>query len=270
MHWSSAWHAALLNDLPHLATALGFYLAFAAIESLYPIEANHTRAGRGRNIILTCVSIGAGLATTISFTQWVPAKPLLVMSGGPLTSVAVCLASMLLTDFFYYWYHRAQHSFGLLWPLHELHHSDSELNVTTAMRAFWLERPLQMIFIALPTLACLRVDRLGATIASFTLTAWLLFAHANIRIQLGVFNPLVCGPQLHRIHHSILLKHQNKNFAQFFPLFDIVFGTYYRPSRDEFPPTGTKTLASNVAFTEALLGPFATWSGLRRPAVSSE
>jgi len=30
----------------------------------------------------------------------------------------------------------------------------------------------------------------------------------------------------------------DKNFAAFFPVIDILFGTYYRPRRDEYPRTG--------------------------------
>jgi hypothetical protein len=31
-----------------------------------------------------------------------------------------------------------------------------------------------------------------------------------------------------------------KNFVAFFPIWDILFGTYYHPARDEFPPTGVE------------------------------
>jgi len=45
-------------------------------------------------------------------------------------------------------------------------------------------------------------------------------------------------PQVHRIHHSVERQHQDKNFADALPIFDIVFGTYVKPTRDEFPTTG--------------------------------
>jgi sterol desaturase/sphingolipid hydroxylase (fatty acid hydroxylase superfamily) len=51
---------------------------------------------------------------------------------------------------------------------------------------------------------------------------------------------LWCGPQIHRIHHSVLPQHRDKNYAVWFPLWDVLFGTYYHPARDEFPPTGVK------------------------------
>jgi sterol desaturase/sphingolipid hydroxylase (fatty acid hydroxylase superfamily) len=35
-----------------------------------------------------------------------------------------------------------------------------------------------------------------------------------------------------------LPEHQDKNFADALPIFDIIFGTYHRPALDEFPHTG--------------------------------
>ncbi len=67
---------------------------------------------------------------------------------------------------------------------------------------------------------------------------WGYFNHANIRLNLGVLTPVISGPQWHRIHHSIRPEHRNRNFATFFPVIDIIFGTYYRPAPDEYPETG--------------------------------
>ena len=44
--------------------------------------------------------------------------------------------------------------------------------------------------------------------------------------------------QVHRIHHSTDPQHYNRNFADALPIFDILFGTFHCPARDEFPPTG--------------------------------
>merc|ERR1711910_16542 len=34
----------------------------------------------------------------------------------------------------YYWFHRASHEVGLLWAVHQVHHSSEEFNLTTAFR----------------------------------------------------------------------------------------------------------------------------------------
>ena len=56
-----------------------------------------------------------------------------------------------------------------------------------------------------------------------------------------MFDPFFVGPQYHRMHHSLQTQHLDKNFALFFPLRDIFFGTYYRPKKGEFPSTGWTT-----------------------------
>lgn len=73
---------------------------------------------------------------------------------------------------------------------------------------------------------------------------------------------MIAGPQVHRIHHSNLLEHQGKNLAQFFPIFDILFGTYYHPGYNEFPGTGLSEKISNESVTEVLIKPFIIWAKL--------
>jgi sterol desaturase/sphingolipid hydroxylase (fatty acid hydroxylase superfamily) len=94
---------------------------------------------------------------------------------------------------------------------------------------------------------------------------WPFFIHVNLRLDFGWFTPVLAGPQYHRIHHSIREEHWNRNYAAFFPIWDIVFGTAWLPRRGEFPPTGLKR-GEPAGVGEALAGPFIDWRRmLRRP-----
>ena len=73
----------------------------------------------------------------------------------------------------------------------------------------------------------------------FVLAASLVH-HSGIRVQLPWPDKILVTPQVHRIHHSIETKHYSRNFADVLPIFDAVFGTYHRPGKDEFPPTGAR------------------------------
>ena len=42
----------------------------------------------------------------------------------------------------------------------------------------------------------------------------------------------------HRIHHSVEDVHHNKNYAAFFPVWDILFGSVHFPKNNEFPEVG--------------------------------
>jgi sterol desaturase/sphingolipid hydroxylase (fatty acid hydroxylase superfamily) len=183
-----------------------------------------------------------GLPTPLTMSAFIP------------TAIGT-FCSILVGDFIFYWYHRAQHSFPFLWSIHELHHADTELNATTSLRTYFLENILQTIIIAFPLIYIFGNSR-DVVVLTVILTTLLFFTHANLRLSMGIFTKVLTGPQLHRIHHSIEKQHQDKNFAQFFPLFDILFGTYYHPHKDEFPKTGAPHLRSDAPITETLLRPW--------------
>jgi sterol desaturase/sphingolipid hydroxylase (fatty acid hydroxylase superfamily) len=141
-------------------------------------------------------------------------------------------------DFFQYWFHRWQHESSALWPTHRLHHSDSAVNTTTALRRSILELLLIFVFILVPTVIVAGVDVTAAPIAFAIFYGWGFFNHANIRLSLGPLTPAFSGPQWHRLHHGLDADCRDRNYAAYFPIIDIVFGTYRGPHKDECPATG--------------------------------
>ena len=77
--------------------------------------------------------------------------------------------------------------------------------------------------------------------------------HSNFRLQYGKASVLFISPQTHRIHHSRLPQHLDKNFCAHWPIWDILFGTYFAPARDEFPPTGVDGEREIQSLGEALI-----------------
>jgi sterol desaturase/sphingolipid hydroxylase (fatty acid hydroxylase superfamily) len=121
-----------------------------------------------------------------------------------------------------YLFHRAQHRIPLLWAMHSLHHSDPAVNISTAPRHFCLLFKANAVVVGLYT--------------SFGFYNYVL--HMNVRIGFGRWSACLNSPQFHRLHHSALPEHHDCNFNQFFPVFDVLCGTYRRPRHDEYPPTG--------------------------------
>lgn len=186
-----------------------------------------------------------------------------VYSNDSIKEIAIyTIQFLLLQDLLFYLYHRAQHSWKWLWPVHEMHHSDNELNVSTSYRIHWLESAFQYVVIIYPILMILGVHIEGILSTAIVATALLLFSHSNLKVHLGAIGFLIVGPQYHRIHHSIQDKHQAKNLAQFFPLFDWLGGTYYHPAPREYPPTGTKSLSPDTPFWTVINKPFRRWMGV--------
>lgn len=140
-------------------------------------------------------------------------------------------------DLYKYTFHRLQHAVPFLWAMHSFHHSANGITFITGGRHFWLERVLSDAF--LPIMAVLfRIPPDMAIAAAFIFFLPDACAHLNVRIPLGRFVTWINNPQWHRIHHSVQIEHRDKNFAAFFPLLDILFGTAWVPKPGEYPATG--------------------------------
>ncbi len=254
------WYQLFTADYAGVGYILSLYLLLGIFEVNYPADKQQRLHGRLTNLVVAGLFLGLGIWLTKRLLQPLGLHPRQAPDRGILFSIALVMAYAFAQDIIFYWYHRSQHKFDLLWPIHELHHTDTELNATTSLRSFWLEKPLQTALIGVPMLFIVGMDTRASLITPVALRAWLFFAHANLRVRLGLLTPLLCGPQVHRIHHSNLPEHHNKNFAQFFPCIDILFGTYHAPGRDEFPATGLNQRTAPASLGEIIIGPFQPWS----------
>ena len=98
-----------------------------------------------------------------------------------------------------------------------------------------------------------------AVAAFIMFSLWGFVIHMNVRVGLGPLTPVITGPQWHRIHHSARAEQADKNFANFFPFIDMLFGTYYRPAPGGFPPTGLISGDTDSVLRGATVGPFVAW-----------
>lgn len=165
----------------------------------------------------------------------------------------------LIVDFFYYWIHRFQHTNSFLWEQHKFHHSEVSLNVTSTRRVHWLEEPLILFLLVLPMNVLFHIEPIKAGFLTFIEILWLQFIHANLRLGAGNLSTIIVSPQYHRIHHSYQPEHIDKNYALFFPILDIIFGSYYHPQKGEFPPTGLTTEETHNNLWVATILPFQGW-----------
>ena len=181
----------------------------------------------------------------------------------------------LIWDTWQYWVHRLQHTNKILWSTHAFHHSEIALNATTHSRTHAFSHILFLI-LYIPLLLILGSLSPHWIVALLMFRFWGYFNHANIRLNLGLLTPVISGPQWHRIHHSILPEHQDKNFATFFPFLDILFGTYFRPGPNEYPETGLASGKQVKFIKDATIQPvldwiqmFSNWQVRRKASTSS-
>ena len=176
------------------------------------------------------------------------------------------LISTFIADFFFYWFHRTLHHNRVLWQAHLLHHSDEHMNIMTAHRGHFTETLLSPLFIALPMAVLFELPPVTIGVLSLVPYAYLFFVHANLNVGFGPLWWLLISPNYHRIHHSIEPRHRDKNFTNWFPVWDIVFGTLYLPEKGECPATGVDGVEIRT-LPQAFLLPFVNWYRmLVRPA----
>lgn len=177
------------------------------------------------------------------------------------------LATLLYTvvyDFFHYWAHRAQHEFAPFWLFHRVHHNDPAMDASTSVRHSLGAGVIGTVLAHFPTYLLCGGGLLPFAGSVALFWVWFFFSHANLRLPLGRLGWVIVGPQLHRLHHGRSEAYHNRNYAQFFPFYDWLFGTLRMPVGDEWPATGVEgDDLPRSAFSQVFL----PW---RRPASASE
>ncbi|MEJ2373860.1 MAG: sterol desaturase family protein [Pseudolabrys sp.] len=138
------------------------------------------------------------------------------------------IASVVIFDLAIYLQHVLFHAVPALWRLHRMHHADLEFDVSTGLRFHPIEILLSML-IKFAVVAAIGAPAVSVLIFEVLLNATSMFNHGNVRIPAGidrVLRWLVVTPDMHRVHHSILVRETNSNFGFNLPWWDRLFGTY--------------------------------------------
>ncbi|OYW22593.1 MAG: sterol desaturase [Sphingomonas sp. 12-62-6] len=141
--------------------------------------------------------------------------------------VEIVLAIMLL-DLVIYGQHVAFHSVPWLWRVHRMHHSDPEIDVTTALRFHPVEIILSLAIKGV-AIAAIGASPLAVLIFEIVLNATAMFNHSNIALPLwldALLRRVLVAPDMHRVHHSVGRAETNSNFGFNLPWWDWLFGTY--------------------------------------------
>lgn len=233
-------------------------IPFIVLEQIRPVGKRPQIRDYGLNVLIALSTVLLSLPLGILAGLWssqlrahLPWEPLsftfdsigtIPVIGSSLEILAMIFVPLVLHDLWYYWAHRLEHKVPFLWEFHKLHHSDENMNTSTWARDHFLQETWVAFFPAftLGLIFDLSLAEAGkaAVYSNLFLTAMSMFYHSAIRVQLPWLDRILVTPQVHRIHHSISAEHYNTNFADALPVFDILFGTYRSPVRNEFPATG--------------------------------
>src|SRR5438477_457767 len=73
------------------------------------------------------------------------------------------------------------------------------------------------------------VTKALAVIAVVIVALYAIGLHANVRWTFGPLRYMLASPTFHRWHHTSEDAGLDKNFAGLFPIWDLMFGTFYLP-----------------------------------------
>jgi sterol desaturase/sphingolipid hydroxylase (fatty acid hydroxylase superfamily) len=144
------------------------------------------------------------------------------------------VAGVVLFDFFIYIQHVLFHHVPILWRLHGVHHTDLDFDVTTAIRFHPVEIALSM-GIKLGLVYLFGPPALSVILFEIILNSTAIFSHSNLRLPLwldGVLRLVIVTPDMHRVHHSVIIAERNSNFGFNLSIWDRLLGTY-RPQPEK-------------------------------------
>ena len=138
--------------------------------------------------------------------------------------------AFLLLDFAIYLQHVMSHALPVFWRLHQVHHADLDVDITTGTRFHPIEIIVSMIWKTM-LVAALGASPWVVVVFEAVLNGFAVFTHGNIRLP-GWFDHtlryLVCTPDMHRIHHSVIPSETDSNYGFFLSVWDRLCGTMRR------------------------------------------
>ena len=221
-----------------LVTGLSFFLL---IESLAPLFRYNYHKGKHAaiNITFTLITLvinlfGATLiVTTVNFTNKNQFGILQMIDIPVIFYIIIGLALM---DLIGAWLiHFLEHKVRWMWRFHIIHHSDTNVDVTSGLRHHPGENIMRLVF---TTLAVLVVGpAFGLVMLYQTLSAFFAhLSHANIQMPKTidhVLSLIIVTPNFHKVHHHYVQPYTDTNYGNIFSFWDHIFGTaFYEKKMD--------------------------------------
>jgi sterol desaturase/sphingolipid hydroxylase (fatty acid hydroxylase superfamily) len=132
------------------------------------------------------------------------------------------IIAFMLLDYTNYWWHILNHKIPILWRFHFVHHTDIDLDITTAIRFHAGEMVGSVFYRGLAVLVT-GASPMMVLIYEICFEAGTQFHHSNWRLPFGFekfINTFIVTPRMHGIHHSIIRKETDSNYSVIFSFWD--------------------------------------------------
>ncbi|MCB1507271.1 MAG: sterol desaturase family protein [Hyphomicrobiaceae bacterium] len=233
-----------MADLSEAAVRLiafaGIFAAMALGERLIPRRAAHPARGArwftnlGMLIVDSLVLRVVFPAAAVGVALYAQMRGIGLFNALEIAPIIAGAVSVVVLDLAIWAAHVASHKWPWLWRVHKVHHSDVDLDVTSALRFHPVEILISMAWKGVVVLA-LGAPPLAVLVFEIILNGAAMFNHANLRLPLSldrVLRYVVVTPDMHRIHHSVHMRETDSNYGFNLAIWDRLFGTYTEEPQD--------------------------------------
>lgn len=151
--------------------------------------------------------------------NWLPVMPLWIYA----------ILGLLLLDLIGAWFiHWLEHKVKWMWRFHIIHHSDMQVDTTTANRHHPGESVFRFVF---TTVAVIITGAPMWIVMMYQSISVLLsqFNHANITLPPTlnkILSWVIVTPDMHHVHHHYIQPYTDSNYGNIFSIWDRLFGTF--------------------------------------------
>lgn len=229
------WLAA--NPLVYFAAFWGILISAAFVELASSIRLPRTETSPRLRVnfgfgLMTMVLFSLPLLTEVGLAQLAAANGWGLLNRFGLPLFWQVWLSFLIYDFCSYSIHRLAHHYPLLWRLHRVHHSDSDLDLSTFFRAHPLD-VIVILAVRLALIAALGIHPAAVVLFGLAKQVTMALGHAAVapRPRLSrLFGLLFVTPAWHATHHSAERAQTDSNYGEVLSIWDRLFGSVGQPS----------------------------------------
>lgn len=186
----------------------------------------------GLNLFFTFTTILVNFAMAVILilsSEWAVEASFGILQWISMPLVVSMIVGLLLLDFLSAWLaHWVEHHVKWMWQFHAIHHTDMEIDASTANRHHPGESVIRFAFTVMAVVV------VGAPI-------WLIMLYQALSVTLSQFNHsnmnlpkwldsslmwIICTPNMHRIHHHYRQPYSDTNYGNIFSFWDRIFGTF--------------------------------------------
>jgi sterol desaturase/sphingolipid hydroxylase (fatty acid hydroxylase superfamily) len=257
---------ALLTSGPvSYAVYWAILLGVAALEMLAPGRTDRMAIGPRFKVnfgfgLMTMALLSLPLVSEVALAEWTRQRGWGLFHHVELSTAWQIGLSFLAYDLCGYAIHRVSHRVGWLWRLHRVHHSDSDMDLSTYFRSHPLD-VMVILGVKYALIVALGLHPAALVLHGLGKQLTMSFGHANIRPrpQLSrILSLLFVTPAFHQVHHSAWQPESDSNYGEVLTIWDRLLGSVGRTSGAvERFGLGDAYDANSASLTSQLKLPFA-------------